>query len=84
MMNEYSRGFNDCFIYILSGIIIIAIIILIVETIKDKLKKMKNEKLWVQRNISSLKEELINANNNIKALELTVNDLKKSIKKVSK
>ena len=83
-MNEYSRGFNDCFIYILSGIIIIAIIILIVETIKDKLKKMKNEKLWVQRNISSLKEELINANNNIKALELTVNDLKKSIKKVSK
>lgn len=83
-MNEYSRGFNDCFIYILSGIIIIAIIILIVETIKDKLKKMKNEKLWVQRNISSLKEELINANNNIKALELTINDLKKSVKKVSK
>lgn len=83
-MNEYWNGFIDCIGYIITAIILIAIITLLIETIKDKFKKMKNEKLWVQRNISSLKEELINANNNIKALELTINDLKKSVKKVYK
>ena len=84
MMNEYWNGFIDCIGYIITVIILIAIITLIIETIKEKIKKNKNEKLWIQENISQLKEELINANNNIYALELTINDLKKSVKKVIK
>lgn len=83
-MSEYTRGIIDCIGYIISAIILIAIITLIIETVKEKIKKNKNEKLWIQENISQLKEELINANNNIYALELTINDLKKSVKKVIK
>lgn len=83
-MSEYTRGIIDCISYIITVIILIAIITLIIETIKEKIKKNKNEKLWIQENISQLKEELINANNNIYALELTINDLKKSVKKVIK
>ena len=83
-MSEYTRGIIDCIGYIITVVILIAIITLVIETIKEKIKKNKNEKLWIQENISQLKEELINANNNIYALELIINDLKKSVKKVIK
>lgn len=90
-MSEYTRGIIDCIGYIISAIIIIAIIVLIIEAIKDKLKKKKEEKERLDNllnnicnSIKGLKIKDESNFNYIKALELTINDLKKSVKKVSK
>ena len=91
MMNEYWNGFIDCIGYIITVIILIAIIALIIQAIKDKLKKKKEEKEridnllnYICNTIKGLKMKDESNYNYIKALELTVKDLRKFVEKVSK
>lgn len=90
-MNEYWNGFIDCIGFTITAIMVIAIIALIIQAIKDKLKKKKEEKERLDNLLNnicnSIKGLQIKDESNynyIKALELTVKDLRKYVEKVSK